>query len=539
MSWKSLILKAVPECCRSIVSETRPARVLVAALLMVLLMPYQVAANAIELDHRGFDRSHYANSSHAIWSNLTPFEIQVIDHFPRAQRGDADALLALFLLASGDVRFHTQYTGYKAQIDKWASEISADVNRQRSQEAKGRLLLEAMHEGFFLPQDEGDALATGYNFGQSQLSMVFASERFNCISSSLLYVVLAQKFGLSTRGGILPTHAFVQLDLDTGESIDVETTSIAGYNLVHDEDFYQQIADGWSAERELEPLSITDYRNRTIVAHYELGLHDMWTQHTSPERMAFADRMRLAEIRSLLAPEDVGAQKGRLHFYNEEYNHFIREGSYDEMKRLSTIVEPYLHALSQLSHTDVEFVNMVASIEAHLGLSWVLNGEPEKAIGLAHLLIDRLAPSLEGHETIRRTAHLIIGEFIIDAINKGTFSRARRALIGYEESCLAIDHCAEALANLYIHWVQRYERQRNWQQVMHVLDEYLAIDDLSATAENFKQYYESAFLNIAAAHVFDEDRRAAEDVLESCILRLEKTKRCQQSLTNLDATGRL
>jgi hypothetical protein len=69
------------------------------AVFTVLTHVPGVAAHEHELD-----RSDFGYNSIPIWTPLTSFERTTLDHISNAGRADADTLLALYLLASGDIR---------------------------------------------------------------------------------------------------------------------------------------------------------------------------------------------------------------------------------------------------------------------------------------------------------------------------------------------------------------------------------------------------------------------------------------------------
>ena len=51
----------------------------------------------------------------------------------------------------------------------------------------------------------------GYDFNQARLTGIFTTGHYNCLSSAVLYVVLARAFGLPVRAAVVPTHVFVEL----------------------------------------------------------------------------------------------------------------------------------------------------------------------------------------------------------------------------------------------------------------------------------------------------------------------------------------
>ena len=163
----------------------------------------------------------------SIWSELTNFDIATLDSFEQARAGNADALLMLYLFASGDVRSLTEYDRYLSSINSFVKDISQKIDTAPSEWRKGHLLFQAMHEHYFLSQDSNSGKRSntnvGYSFDQSQMSNIFQTKKYNCISSSLLFIVLARKFELDVQGVLLPSHSFVQLTLSSGKILEIET----------------------------------------------------------------------------------------------------------------------------------------------------------------------------------------------------------------------------------------------------------------------------------------------------------------------------
>lgn len=68
-----------------------------------------------------------------------------------------------------------------------------------------------------------------YSFHQTKMDTMFTEGTYNCVSSSLLYLALAQEFGIKARVQETPNHAFITVYIDE-QKIDVETTNPYGFN---------------------------------------------------------------------------------------------------------------------------------------------------------------------------------------------------------------------------------------------------------------------------------------------------------------------
>ena len=268
-----------------------------------------------------------------IWSHLNEFERFAVHEAPLARSGDADALLALYMLSSGDRRTMNDYRDAQLRINDWIEESQLSDDPRKISRNANKLFVTMFAEFFGRGLNE-QSIPHNYREQQSQLSVIFDKGEFNCISSSLLYIVAARRLGLEVEGVILPSHAFLQLQLD-GEIIELETTSMNGFGLEHDASFYDTSSNIWFSERELAPPSFEQYQQRRIVSPYQLGLFNMINQHTSDERMSFGDRMRLAELRSHFLPADEDARKARLSYYYQEFFELQKRQDFPTAARLS------------------------------------------------------------------------------------------------------------------------------------------------------------------------------------------------------------
>lgn len=75
-----------------------------------------------------------------------------------------------------------------------------------------------------------DNVLSYYSKNQTKLSVMFRTGKYNCVSSSLLFLALAKDCGLDARMQETPVHAFVTVYTKDGRQFDVETTNPAGVN---------------------------------------------------------------------------------------------------------------------------------------------------------------------------------------------------------------------------------------------------------------------------------------------------------------------
>jgi hypothetical protein len=103
--------------------------------------PKSLEYNQIVLD---YDRSGFGNAPFPFWMHLTPFEIRTLLDAEKAKAGDPDALLALALVASGNVRDSAVFLKHKDRIVRFIAGIRPDIDAQKDVWQKGYKLYLSM-----------------------------------------------------------------------------------------------------------------------------------------------------------------------------------------------------------------------------------------------------------------------------------------------------------------------------------------------------------------------------------------------------------
>ena len=477
------------------------------------------------------DRSDYGSSALPIWSELTPFEEAALANTPTARAGDADALLALYLLAAGDSRDRAIYRLYRNEIDRWLEDTR--LGRKGSDSRRARELFLGMHKTFFGPEPKPMSLPDNYRAEQSQISGIFEDRHFNCISSAMLYIVIARKAGLEVDGVVLPSHAFVQLTTNSGEVVDIETTSLGGFAQVHDETFYDTSAGNWFSDRGLALPTHQDYLEREIVSPYRLGLFNMTNQHTSEQRMPYADRMRLAELRGYLLPEDVAAQKSRLAYYYQEFAHFSEREDFNAALRMFDQVAPYLADQGSMHPGDQEFVSLLTAVEAQMAETLIQQGRQDEGLDLARQLL-QTRDLEEDPFGVENHLFSVISRYAVNRADDADYPSAREAFNSLEDQCLQNKVCNSGLAHVYSTWAMHYVEDRNWRRSVDVYQEYLLLDNSSNLSRHFSTNLERAYLNWAAVEEWSGEWESAMGLLNQCTQALDEAKRCASALQELD-----
>lgn len=128
-------------------------------------------------------------------------------------RWDDFTLLGAALVASG-VNDPKTLQRYEAQVAGLVHELSSQGGLPGPPCAKARAILEFMHRRI---------LVGGYAPDATDLTLALDQGRFNCVSASVLFEDLAERFGLSVRGVELAGHTMSRL-IVPGQRLDIQTT---------------------------------------------------------------------------------------------------------------------------------------------------------------------------------------------------------------------------------------------------------------------------------------------------------------------------
>ncbi|TFH73793.1 hypothetical protein E3V39_11495 [Gammaproteobacteria bacterium LSUCC0112] len=483
-------------------------------------------------DETSVNRATFAAPGQPTWTHLTDFEQDLILRFKNpAAEPDSNDLLALFLIASGDIRDTEQLQPFQTQIVHFF-EQHADLLRIRDEHERGTQLLSRMHR-HFLHADERSPLA-GYHADQSQLSELMRSGVYNCISSALLYLTLAEYAGLNSAGVIMPSHAYVQVTLADGRVIEVETTASNGFDVVRDEAFFARPASDWFETRGLDVPSFADYEKRRVISAAALGYESMWSQHTTELRMPYADRMRLAEIRGVLQSDFADAQHNRLVYYFREADHLRKQNDLPALDQLINRISPLLAAFDNRPVHTV-FSDPISTVPALLlqaeRADWLIRGgQTQQGQQLALHVLSQVDTAPMNNQLIRDLGWRALGTHVGNLIAAGTLDDARRVIDGFPDGCALSAFCINALEQFYISQGQQFWAQRNWPRAIAVYEEYLALDIQTDNRSVFETNLQTAYLNQAEQYWFDEERDEAVAMLEVCVIKVASAERCQARL---------
>jgi hypothetical protein len=109
-------------------------------------------------------------------------------------------------------------------------------------------------------------------------------------------------------------------------------------------------------------------------------------------------------------------------------------------------------------------------------------------------------------------------------------SEARSLIAQFPDDCADSAFCISALEQFYMSQGQQYWAQRDWPSAIFIYEEYLARGLQTNNRRVFENNLQSAYLNQAEQHWFDEERDEAIAMLEVCVITVAAPQRCQQRL---------
>ena len=230
---------------------------------------------------------------------------------------DAGALLRAGLLFSGATPARTERAAAAARalMEEAAAMAAAEPDAWRLGEA----LLGLLH----------DRWLKRYVEAETTLDAAILDGRYNCVSASVAYLVLAKAAGLEAGGVITRDHAFCYVTAG-GVAVDVETTNRHGW----DPGTKKEFLDSFGRVTGYSYVPPSDYRNRDSVGGRHVAALILWNRSTLLER---ASRWAEALALSADAYAWLGTDEARRHLAERAHNYaalFINTRRWDEALEL-------------------------------------------------------------------------------------------------------------------------------------------------------------------------------------------------------------
>ncbi len=126
-----------------------------------------------------------------------------------------------FLIASG-ITENVEFEHYKGLLNKLRRDVAEYMkeHKNKTHYERGQLLLSWLYSSGTLKK---------YYLRSTLAGNLFDDGSYNCLSSTIIYTLLALELGLEPRAVFTSNHAFVSLNTEHGH-VDVETTVAYGFN---------------------------------------------------------------------------------------------------------------------------------------------------------------------------------------------------------------------------------------------------------------------------------------------------------------------
>jgi len=409
-------------------------------------------------------RPGFGNPALRTWWPLTPPEEAALRGLEAARRGDARALLALAVTASGDHRDAASYAAFQRRVDQFVAQVRPVIRAARDEWRRGYELHRAMHRVFFAG---GTAELGGYAVDQGRVTGIFTSGHYNCLSSTMLFLVLARSFDLPVRAAAVPTHVFVELGRPGEKVIDIETTSALGFDLVHDARFFREQAAGWSGQRGLRPTTLEEYQHRKLLDPYQLMSLAMLDAHSGAGEQ---DRSRLGELANVVDRRSADAQRARIDAYGNEANALYDRKAWRTMVRLFDIVGPAVAEIAATSK-DPKTLEVAWFTTWYDAYALMMEGRPDESLALMSTGLAHLDPRWSQAAALHSNLVGLLVSRLADQIDRHDYPAAAQAVVKYREVCLSDATCTNDAGVVYTNWSIDRQNAGDWLAARQILQE--------------------------------------------------------------------
>jgi tetratricopeptide (TPR) repeat protein len=480
--------------------------------------PPQTRYRFKESPAKAFDVLQSLKGSASLNLSISPDEASL---FADARDGKLDqwsfgeaALLASGVLAAGERK---AYLNRLAAIEAEARRATAAAKDPFGQ---GAALLKVLHAG---------PMKSGYSSGQTNVSTILDTGKFNCVSSAALYNVLARRLGLDVRAVEVPDHAFSVL-YDGTQHADVETTTVAGFNPSRDK----------AAQAEFEKLTGFSYipdshrdQRREVgelgllaIIYYNHGV-ELTREKRYPEAL-------LAYFRAMsLDPEFASAVNNALAVLANWGVELSRQRQFDEALNVAGIG-------LQLAPQDALLVNNHKAVWHQWAEALMKDGKNDEAL----VVLRRADQAIPGAGFAKMQAWVFIREGE-EHIKTGNWQKALAvagpALAKLDQA--PREEVASWAASIHARWVQSEMRQGNFTAALDLLAQRLAEQPDDKKMTNQLAYVVQERLRDAAAK---DGPEAAEKAIPELVARFSQfgdvkrvaTAHLQRSVQKLSDDGR-
>lgn len=485
-----------------------------------------------------YDRSQFGNAPFPFWFNLKPVEAIALQNVPQAKMGNPDELLALALLASGDVRDSTVFNKYTAKVRGFVAAARPKIEAERDFWQKGHALLALMRKEF-LKTDTTNDLA-GYDWYQSRLSTLLATGKFNCISSALLYIILARYFDMTVKAVVLPSHTFVQMAAPNGTIIEIETTSKTGFDWIHDENYYKSRARAWFSSRGLPQSTYEDYTKRRIMEPFQLVCFNMTNQHTSPSVMKFEDIHRLKEMRGFIYDDDADAQKERFAVYGLEFQYLQKHGDFKTADRMLGKIMPVVLAETQRFPGNPDLVRNAIILEYNDATLLLMVHRYSEFVTVSKSALDALLKSgnTDTSEMYKGLLANVFNYMKYSMENMNDFTDAESLATTFAPYAKNQEWFLNDIQSIYGTELRTFWDQKKWPEVVGIIKKQKAVDPKGRNSGRIAKNLEAAYINWSITYSNDGNWPKAKDALKKCVEDSDSSSECGHMLDEMESEHR-
>lgn len=490
------------------------------------------------------------NSLPGIWSSLTEAEIKALSQLDKAKAGDPEALLRLFILASGTKRDAADLARYQAKIKTFCDSIAPKMSAVSTKKTKARILFKAMYPYFI--KTKGSNPIYGYDFDYSDLARLLDEKIYNCVSITMLYVLLGAHFQLDIEPVKMPGHAFAQLRLDSGKVLEIETVTREGFGVTHDKAFFREQARLMAAVYGRN-LTYADYQQRRIVRPWELALENMRNQHTMPSVIGVQGHFRLRELQSVMQPTDSAFRKERLGLYFEVVRRAKVDSNFNQTLRFGQVVKGFLDTVHTAAESDTSLRILYAHLRWHQAEAYMRRKERPKddkdtswfAFIDAATYVMRYDSSDWNH--VYANSRALLEMRWVKQVDMRRFAAVEKEMHRFAKLCRTPgqsnsksktqgqDPCKATREWLYQNWAAWHWDSQAWNLAIQKLE--LANQQAGANQKTIQENIGYAYVNWSNDFVEKKDYQGSLRILKTCIEKSPYPKPCRERIAELKKYG--
>jgi tetratricopeptide (TPR) repeat protein len=214
--------------------------------------------------------------------------LQPLPEILEAAASDPDPRLLLEMALRFSTSAADRAAAARLAIDQAMHEATGLIHTIPDAGQRAEAILDLIHQRFL----------RRYIEAETTLDAAVLDGRYNCVSSAVLYLILARSAGLTVEAAVTKDHSFCVVRLEDRD-VDVETTNPAGYDPGTRKDFH----DSFGRVTGYSYVPPSDKRNRQAVDARHLTALILWNRATILERQGrWAEAVALAVDAQAWAP---------------------------------------------------------------------------------------------------------------------------------------------------------------------------------------------------------------------------------------------